>query len=127
MKRLTTIMTGVAAAAVLSAVPVMSHAQSAYDRGVDASAVIGGDWTIGQREDWLASHMRQALTHDAIDADQYSSLRDDLDVVRDQEARMRAVQDGQLTDNQTARLEQRLDSIGDRMRALSDEGLSYPW
>jgi hypothetical protein len=117
-------MTGAAAAVALSLAPAMSHAQSAYERGIDASAAVGGDWTLGQREDWLANHLHMALKDDSIDADQYGSLRDDLDTVRDQESRMRAVQDGQLTDNQTARLEERLNSIGDRMRTLSD--VSYP-
>jgi hypothetical protein len=127
MQRLTTIMTGVAAAAMLSAVPAASQAQSVYDRAVDASAAVGGDWTLSQREDWLADHLHLALKDDAIDARQYGSLRDALDVVRDQEARMRAAQGGELTDNQTARLEERLNGISDRMRSLSDEGFSEPW
>jgi hypothetical protein len=127
MQRLTTIMTGVAAAAMLSAVPAASQAQSVYDRAVDASAAVGGDWTLSQREDWLADHLHLALKDDAIDARQYGSLRDALDVVRDQEARMRAAQGGELTDNQTARLEERLNGISDRMRSLSDEGFSDPW
>jgi hypothetical protein len=112
---------------MLSAVPAASQAQSVYDRAVDASAAVGGDWTLSQREDWLADHLHLALKDDAIDARQYGSLRDALDVVRDQEARMRAAQGGELTDNQTARLEERLNGISDRMRSLSDEGFSEPW
>jgi hypothetical protein len=62
-----------------------------------------GNWTLRQREDWLTSH----LDHD--------------------EDQMRHHQDGQLTDNETADLEGRLDHVAHQIHWLHEHSFTPPW
>src|SRR5579864_1590845 len=129
MKRFKLVLSSVAAAAALTGLPLLAHAQSAGDYGADASAGVSdhGAYRLQQREDWLASHLHRALKDSAINRYQYRHLRNDLDGVKNTVTTLRARQDGVLTDGQIARLDDRLDEIGHRLRALGEAGYPYPW
>ncbi|HLI68001.1 MAG TPA: hypothetical protein VKU90_16675 [Caulobacteraceae bacterium] len=122
-------LSGLAAVVALAGLPMAAHAQAAEEYGVDASAGLSDHaaWRLQQREDWLAGHLHQALNDAAIDRDQYRHLRNDLAGVRDTMTTLRARQDGVLTDDQVARLEDRMDQIGHRLRSLSQANYPYPW
>jgi hypothetical protein len=126
MKALSLALSGVAAAVAFTGLPMHAHAQSAFDYGVDTTAVISdrGAWRLAQHEDWLSNRLHTALKHDDIGADQYRHLRGELDAVRDDSTRFRARQDGVLTTGQVTRLENRLDEIANRLAVLRDSG--YP-
>jgi site-specific recombinase len=129
MKPLNIALSSLAAVVALTGLPVLAHAQSAGEYGVDASADLSDHaaFKLQQREDWLAAHMHDALNDAAIDHDQYRHLRNDLDGVRDTITTLRTRQDGVLTEGQVARLQDRLDDIGHRLRSLSQADYPYPW
>jgi hypothetical protein len=122
MKPLDLTLIGAAAAVVLSAAPALSHAQSAYDYGVDSAAVVAAhsDMSLHQREDQLLGRLSAAWNNGDINHAQYLSVSDELSGVRDQEDRMRAARDGDLTINEMAALHLKLDGIADRIRVMSD-------
>ena len=127
MKLLNLALAGAASALAISTIPVLAHAQSAYDYGVDASANLSDHaaWRLTQRQELLATRLRVALRNDAIDATQYRRLRNELSGVRDELTTIRARQDGVLTDEQVALLNDRMNAISDRLGSLSDRGYPY--
>ena len=119
---------GVAAVALMSAAPAL--AQSALDEGVNANAVIGahnGDWTLRQRENWLAQRIDMARDDRSISGDEHDRIRDELADLRDQENHMRDAHDGQLTDNETAELETHLDTMADQVHFMHEDRFQRPW
>jgi hypothetical protein len=128
MNTLKPVLIGAAAIALLATAPV--HAQSAYDYGVDTSAVVGahsGDWTLRQREDWLSRRIDMARDDRSISDEEHDRIRDQLNDIRDQENHMRDAHDGQLTDNETAALETNIDTMADRIHWLHEDRFQRPW
>lgn len=128
MKPLKPVLLGAAAIALLSAAP--AFAQSAFDNGVDANAVVAahnGDWTLRQREDWLSSRIDMARDDRSISQYEHDRIRDALNDLRDQENHMRDLHGGQLTDNETASLETRLDNMADRIHWMHEDRFQRPW
>jgi hypothetical protein len=127
MNILKPVLLGAAAIALLSAAP--SFAQSAFDNGVDTSAVITphGDWTLREREDWLSKRIDMARDDRSIGNDEHDRIRDELNSLRDQENHMRDAHGGQLTDNETAQLEAGLDSMADRIHWAHEDKFQRPW
>jgi hypothetical protein len=116
---------GAASAGLLAfaAAPTV-HAQS-----VDASATIGdhGNWTLKERENWLDSRLDKARDDGSIDRHEFERVRHDLSSIRDDEDRLRGAHDGQLTDNETADLEARLDGVAGQIHWLHEESFRRPW
>jgi hypothetical protein len=130
MKPLNMTLMGVAATLVLSAAPIsIVHAQSALSEGVDTTAVVGasGNWTLKEREHWLYNRLDMARDDGAIDREQYDGLHATLDGLRDRENAMRDAHEGQLTDNETASLELKLDGVADEIQSLHDGRFQRPW
>lgn len=136
MKPLSLPWVGAAASALvaLSAAPAV-HAQDMNGQyraapGVDASATVGnhGNYTLRQREQWLYSRLDQARDDGSIDNHELDRVHHQLSGIRDAEDRMRDAHDGhQLTDNETADLEARLDGVANQIHWMHDESFQKPW
>jgi len=128
MNFLKPVLMGAAAVALMSAAPAL--AQSALDDGVDANAVVSahaGDWTLRQREEWLAKRIDMARDDHSLTSFERDRIRDQLNDLRDQENHMRDAHDGQLTDNETAALETNLDTMADQIHGMHEDRFQRPW
>ncbi len=125
MKRSIPLLAKGSAALLLALTPLAAvHAQA-----VDANAVVSdhGDWTLRQREDWLKDRLDKAKDDHSIDRAEYDRVHDHLNEIRHDEDRMRDRHDGQLTDNETATLEARLDGVADQIHWLHEDAFRRPW
>lgn len=95
--------------------------------GARPAGPAGGDWTLKRREDWIDAHINRAHDDKDIDDRQADRAHHALDRIRDDENRMRGRHDGQLTDNETAELESRLDALAGRLRGLRESAFQRPW
>jgi hypothetical protein len=103
----------------------LSHAQ-AQDTPT-AVVVSHGDWTLRQREDWLHDRLEKSRADGSLDRSEYERARDELSDLRHEEDRMRDEGQGQLTDNQTAALEGRLDAMAARIHWANMNAYTRPW
>jgi len=119
-----------AAALIVAAWPVSpAQSQSYAGAPVDANAVVTdhGDWTLKDREHWLFSRLDKARDDGSLDGHEYDRVRHEMDNIRADEDRMRDSHDGQLTDNQSASLEARLDHVADQIHWLHENSFQRPW
>jgi hypothetical protein len=120
-----------AAAALIGAAPVSLALAQEADTGssTDTTAMIGdhGNWTLKQREDWLRDRLQMARDDGSIDGGEFDRVHRELDRIHDSENRLRDVHDGQLTDNETAMLETRLDGVADQIHWLHEDKFRKPW
>jgi hypothetical protein len=86
-----------------------------------------GDWTLRERERWLSDRIDKSRDDGALDHHEYDRARHSLDDLRHAEDEMRDHQDGQLTDNQTAELESRLDGMASEIHWAHQEAFDKPW
>ena len=86
-----------------------------------------GNWTLREREEWLHHRIDVSRDNGALDRVEYDHVRRELNDIRHQEDSMRDHQDGQLTDNQTANLEARLDDVAAHIHWLNQASLDRPW
>lgn len=91
------------------------------------ATVAHGDWTLGQREDWLNSQLEKSVAAGSLDRGQFNSARLEMDQLRHDEAGMRQGADGQLTGNQTRELEARLDTMSDKIHWANMSAYKRPW
>lgn len=120
---------GAAAALACMAPAVPAFAQAISGSAVDSDAVVGdhGDWTLKEREDWLRDRLQMARNDGSIDDAEFDRVHHELDRIHDSESDMRGQQDGQLTDNETASLEARLDGVADQIHWLHEDQFRKPW
>jgi hypothetical protein len=112
------------AAALFAVAPVT--AASAQD-GTTVVAVEQGNWTLKEREDWLHNRLNQARHEGSIDRTEYERVKQELGGIHEDEETMRDHHDGQLTDNQTADLEARLDDVASKIHWLRENSFQRPW
>jgi hypothetical protein len=120
------------AAVLLASVASVGQAAAQADEApaVDTNAVVGdhGNWTLKEREDWLGDRLHRARDDGSIDSAEYDRVHHDIDNIRDDEHHMRDHHDnGQLTDNETAALETRLDGVADQIHWLHEDKFQRPW
>jgi hypothetical protein len=92
-----------------------------------AVAADHGNWTLKERENWLHSRLDKARDDGSLDHHEYNRVKHDLDAIHDNEEAMRDHHDGQLTDNQTADLEARLDDVASKIHWLHENSFERPW
>jgi hypothetical protein len=96
---------------------------------VDASATVtqSGNWTLKQREDWLHNRVDKSHSDGSLDSREYDRVKEQLADIHHDEAAFRDHQSGQLTDNQTAMLETRLDDVAAKIHWVQDANFQRPW
>ena len=127
MKTALTLAAGLAAGLTLISAAKAQPAQDRVTVYPATAGTAGGDWTLKRREDWLNDKINQAHDEHAIDNRQNDRAHDALNHLRDDENRMRGRHDGQLTDNETANLEARLDSLSDEVLTARNDAWRRPW
>jgi len=90
-------------------------------------AVAHGDWTLRQRENWLNDRLDKSRDDGTIDRASYDQAKLDMGNLRQQEDGMRDAAHGQLTDNQTADMETRLDAMAAKIHWANMATFSRPW
>jgi hypothetical protein len=122
----TSILLAAGAAAMLLYAP-SAFAQDAAPIGAAPTVRDTGNWTLKQREDWLNSHIDKAHDEHDIDGREADRTHHELDLIKDDESHMRDHHDGQLTDNETAALETRLDDMAAKIHWLHQNAFQRPW
>ena len=123
----------IGAAAVLGfPLPASAHTHVQPDEaGMPAQAAapaVRGNFTLKQREEWLSHRIDKAKDDGSIDGREADRVRHELDRIKHDEDHYRGHHDGdQLTDNETAELEARLDQLADKIHWLHDNGFQRPW
>ena len=112
------------AAALFALAPLT--AATAQDEA-PAVAADHGNWTLKEREKWLHSRLDRSRDDGSLDRHEYDRVKDDLGRIHDDEETMRDHHDGQLTDNQTADLEMRLDDVAAKIHWLYENSFRRPW
>ena len=107
----------------------LACAPAVHAQGVDASAVVGehGDWTLQQREHWLDDRLNKARDDVSVDHGEFDRVHHELSRIRDDEDRLRDAHNGQLTDNENAALEARLDGVASQIHWLRENSFQRPW
>jgi len=95
----------------------------------EAPAVVAdhGNWTLKEREDWLHSRLDKARDEGSVDHHEYDRVKDELGHIHETEEAMRDHHHGQLTDNQTADLEARLNDVASKIHWLHENSFQRPW
>ena len=86
-----------------------------------------GDWTLGQREDWLSGRIENALKDGSLDKAAFNSARLEMRDLQHEESRMKHDNKGELTANQTADLETRLDAMASKIHWANMTNNPRPW
>jgi len=123
-------MSGVAAVIALAGPVAQASAQALSGDSVDTAAVVGnhGNWTLNEREKWLQDRLQTARDDGSINGDEFDRVHHEIDRIRDDENHMRGDHDAsQLTDNETATLETRLDGVADQIHWLHEDQFRRPW
>jgi hypothetical protein len=125
----TPILLAAGAAALLTSAAFVpaAFAQPVATTVVTAPGPDTGNWTLKRREDWLSDHINKAHDEHAIDGHEADRAHHALDRIRDDENHMRDRHDGQLTDNETADLEARLDAMAAQIHWAHDNNFARPW
>ena len=127
MNLLTVSIAGYVAAMTLSLSP-WSHANAQTDpEAAPAVSASHGDWTLRQREDWLSDRLEKSRDDGSLDHHEYEPASMALSDLRHEETRMRDQAQGQLTDNQTADLEARLDDMAAKIHWAHVNSFTRPW
>jgi hypothetical protein len=126
MKTLALALAASAAMTAFSLAP-LGAAQAQADPPTPAAAATHGDWTLRQREVWLNDRLDKSRADGTLDHVQFDSAKQDMADLRHEEDGMRDAAHGQLTDNQTADLETRLDSMAAKIHWANMKTYARPW
>jgi hypothetical protein len=124
MKLLTLSLIAYGGAVALTLSP-LTHVAAQPD--IAAVAPSHGDWTLHERERWLSDRIGKSRDDGALDRVEYDQARHTLDDLRQEEDRMKDHQHGELTDNQTAELEARLDAMASEIHWAHQQAFEKPW
>ena len=130
MKPLTlTLLAGAAAAALLSLAPLSMAMADPDDAPAPAVVVTTdhGNWTLKQREEWLADRLDKSRDDGSLDHHEYDRVKHELHDIHEDEERMRDHHDNQLTDNENSVLEARLDDVAAKIHWLRENTFTRPW
>ena len=128
MKPLTLSLLAAGAAGLFTLAPLAAaNAQAMMPASAPTAMSEHGNWTLKERETWLHNRLDKARSDGAIDHSEYDRVKDELGAIHTEEDRMRDHHDGQLTDNQSAMLESRLDAVAEKIHWLHEDSFQRPW
>jgi len=106
-------------------------ASAQSDMPVDMPSAVAapahGDWTLRQREDWLNGQLEKARDDRSLTKADFNSARLEMIDLGREESRMRHDAHGELTDNQTAELDTRVDTVAAKIRWANMSEHTRPW
>ena len=112
--------------AILLGLTTFGTASAQSDMPV-AVAASHGDWTLRQREDWLNGKLEKARDDHSLTKAGFNSARLEMQDLNREESRMRHDAHGELTDNQTAELDARLDTVAAKISWANESDHTHPW
>jgi hypothetical protein len=127
MKLLTTSLAAYGGAILLSLSPWSAASAQSDMAPAPTAASAHGDWTLRQREDWLSDKLEKSRGDGSLDRIEYDRAHRELSDLRHEEGALRDSAHGQLTDNQTADLEARLDTMAAKIKWANDSAYARPW
>jgi hypothetical protein len=104
-----------------------ASAQTDMPAAMPAVSPTHGDWTLRQREDWLNGQLEKARDDRSLTKADFNSARLEMRDLGREESRMRHDGHGELTDNQTAELDTRLDTVAAKIRWANMSEHTRPW
>ena len=129
MKIVTVILAGLGGAFLL-ALSTCETAAAQTDMPTAMPAAVApahGDWTLRQREDWLNGQLEKARDDRSLDKAACNSARLEMRDLGREESRMRHDAHGELTENQTAELDARLDTVAAKIHWANMSEHTHPW
>ncbi len=127
MKLITASLAAYGGAILLSLSP-WGSANAQSDPAMSPTPVVAhGDWTLRQREEWLSDRLEKSRNDGSIDRGEADRAKRDLSDLRHEEDRLRDGAHGQLTDNQIADFEMRLDAMAAKIKWANAAAYSQPW
>jgi hypothetical protein len=127
MKLITASLAAYGGAILLSLSPWSTASAQTEMTPAPTAAVAHGDWTLRQREDWLNDRLEKSRNDGTLERGESDRARRDMSDLRHEEDRLRASAHGQLTDNQTADLEARLDTMAAKIKWANAAAYAQPW
>jgi hypothetical protein len=127
MKLLTASLAAYGGAILLSLSPWSAASAQSDMAPAPTATVAHGDWTLRQREDWLSDKLDKSRGDGSLDRAEFDRARRDMSDLRREEGNMRDAAHGQLTDNQTADLEGRLDTMAAKIKWANATAYAQPW
>ena len=117
-----------AGAAMLLSLSTWSAANAQTEMAsTSAPAVAHGDWTLRQREEWLNGQLEKARSDRSLNKAGFNSARLEMRDLGREESRMRHDGHGELTANQTAELDARLDTVAAKIHWANMSEHTRPW
>ncbi len=122
MNPLKIILAGAAATTLIALAPAVVTAQP-----MDAPAV-RHDWkSIHDRAEWLRSRVDQGQIDGSISGEEARRVREEIDNITSDDARLRASGAGELGVTDRVDLQRRLDAVADQIHWLRQTTLQRPW
>ncbi len=126
MNTLTVTLAAYAATVAFSLSP-WGEARAQMDTAPVEAGATHGDWTLRQREDWLNDRLDKSRANGTLDREQFDMAKHEMADLRREETMLRDHAHGQLTDNQTADLEERLDTMAAKIHWANEAAYTRPW
>ncbi len=127
--RLFTLSIAAYGAAIALSLSPWSHAdaQDEVPPAAVTPAPAHGDWTLNEREHWLNAQIDKSRDDGSLDRVQYDHAKSELMSLRDEEDHMRSDHGGELTSNENAEMEARLDDMAAKIHWANANAYHRPW
>jgi Spy/CpxP family protein refolding chaperone len=91
-----------------------------------ASAFAADEWDLNRREQWLQERVDRGLQDGSLSADEARHVRHDLEDIHEEQVRLQDANDGELMEEDSDRLEEKLDHVASNIHWLKKQNDEMP-